>query len=108
MNKAQWFFMGLISCVMIMACMAMVRYPVGQPVPSEIYTQPFEADEIYSFFPINYGEPNKPRLQAAPDGWIEKFGNNERTMLFHAISENRVKIAGLMDKVKELEKDPNE
>ena len=74
-------------------CLAMVRYPVGKPVPSDVYTASFEQDDIYKFLQTDYGEPNKPKLQSAPDDWIEKFGDNERTLLFHTISELRVVVA---------------
>lgn len=76
------------------------RYPVGQPVPAPVYTEPFDpCDPAYKFIQTNYGEPNKPKWQAAPDDWVRKFGNNERTMLIHAVSELRVVVASLSKEV---------
>ena len=94
------------------------RYPVGQPVPASVYTEPFDpCDPAYKFIQTNFGEPNKPKWQAAPDDWILKFGNNERTMLIHSISELRVVVAQQTKRLMVLEaihkdeltpKDPNE
>jgi hypothetical protein len=94
---------------------AMVRYPVGQAVPAEVYTAPFDAsDGLYKFFQTDFGEPNSPgkphvaKLQAAPDEWIKQFGNNERTALFHTISELRVVVANQSRRIMALEaRDPN-
>lgn len=98
----------LISLSMLLAVIGgvkMVRYPIGEPVPCEVYTSPFDAgDPAYKFFQTNYGEPNKPKMQAAPDDWIQKFGNNERTMLLHTISELRVVVAQQGDRILGLEK----
>lgn len=58
------------------------RYPVGQPVPASVYTEPFDpCDPAYKF------------LQPPPKDWAEKFGYSERTMLIHAISELRAVVA---------------
>ena len=109
----------LILCVLGGLCMAMVRYPVGKPVPTDVYTASFEQDDIYKFLQTDYGEPNKPKLQSAPNDWIEKFGDNERTLLFHTISELRVVVANqgqrivtLTDRLDNMEaklvRDPND
>ena len=80
------------------------RYPVGQPVPASVYTEPFDpCDPAYKFIQTNYGEPNKPKWQAAPDDWIQKFGNNERTALIHSISELRVVVAAQSKRLMALE-----
>jgi hypothetical protein len=63
---------------MIMACMAMVRYPVGGPVPCEIYTA--------------VSDPCDPALQyilPADPNWMRDFGDNERTRILMNISVNR-------------------
>jgi len=95
MKKAPWIAVGM----MLIICMSMVRYPVGQPVPMGVYTEPFSPEDgIYKFMQIVYlsdpNDPNSPKkVQAAPDDWISAFGNNERTMLFHTLSELRVIVA---------------
>ena len=83
-----WLLMGTFLLL------GLSRYPVGQAVPAEVYTAPFDpCDPAYKFFQIHYGEPNKPRWQAAPDDWVRQFGDSERTMLIHAVSELRVVVA---------------
>jgi hypothetical protein len=81
------------------------RYPVGQSVPAEVYTAPFDpCDPAYRF------------MQAPPKDWAERFGNSERTMLIHAVSELRVVVAQQGQRLLALEaihkveltpKDPN-
>ena len=62
-------------------CMAMVRYPIGQPVPHEVYTAVMDpCDSIYSFL-----EPVDPN-------WIRDFGDNERTRHIQQTSKNRIMI----------------
>lgn len=69
-----------------------VRYPVGQPVPAEVYTAPFDpCDPAYKF------------MVPPPKDWAEKFGNNERTMLIHAVSELRVVVAAQSKRLLALE-----
>lgn len=76
------------------------RYPVGQPVPSSVYTEPFDpCDPAYKFLEIRFGDPNNLRWQSAPDDWISKFGNNERTMFLHETSKLKVVVAGLAREV---------
>ena len=82
----------------------MVRYPVGQPIPPAIYTTPFENDGIYKFIQTNFGDPNIPKIQAAPDDWIAKFGNNERTLILYAISDLRANVALQARRLMALEK----
>ena len=94
---------GLIFCLLGLA-----RYNVGQPVPVDVYTSPFEADGIYKFCQIDYGEPNNPKLQAAPDDWIQTFGNNERTLILYNISELRAIVAVQNRRIAELTVEPNE
>ena len=94
---------GLMFCLLGLA-----RYNVGQPVPADVYTAAFEADGIYKFCQTNYGEPNSPRLQAAPDDWIQTFGNNERTLVMYNISELRAIIAVQNRRIAELAAEPNE
>lgn len=99
----------LLIGIMIGLCFmlaAMVRYEVGRAVPANVYTVPFEADGIYKFMQTNYGEPNKPKIQSAPDDWIKQFGNNERTLLFHTLSELRIVVAAQAKRIAALE-DPN-
>lgn len=68
------------------------RYPVGQSVPASVYTEPFDpCDPAYKF------------LQAPPKDWAEKFGNNERTALIHAVSELRVVVAAQSKRLLALE-----
>ena len=94
----------LVMAIMVFAFAGVQRYPVGQPVPSEVYTAPFDpCDPAYKFFQTKYGDPNNPKYQAAPDEWIAKFGNNERTMLLHAISELRVVVAAQAKRLAVLE-----
>ena len=86
-------------------------YQVGQPVSTTVYTEPFDVNDLaYKFFQTNYGEPNAPKLQSAPDDWVQRFGDSERTLLLHAVSELRVIIAIQNKRILELEKrkDPNE
>ncbi len=93
-----WLLMGTFLVL------GMNRYPVGQPVPASVYTEPFDpCDLAYKFFQIRYGDPNNPKWQSAPDEWIKLFGNNERTMLLQTISELRVVVANLGKKTGELE-----
>lgn len=101
----RWLVLSVLCFVMGMLVFAGVqRYPVGQPAPASVYTEPFDpCDPIYKFIQINYGEPNKPKWQAAPDDWILKFGNNERTMLLHSISELRVVAAAQSKRILALE-----
>ena len=94
---------GLMFCLLGLA-----RYNVGQPVPADVYTAPFEADGIYKFCQIDYGEPNSPKLQAAPDDWIKTFGNNERTLILYNISELRAIVAVQNRRIAELTVEPNE
>ena len=69
------------------------RYPVGQPVPASVYTELFDpCDSAYKF------------LQAPPKDWTDQFGNNERTMLIHAVSELRVVVAAQGKRLMDLEK----
>ena len=89
------------------ACAApmFIRYPVGRPVPAEVYTAPFDpCDPAYKF------------MVPPPKDWADKFGNNERTMLLHAVSELRVVVAQQAKRLIALEayhkdeftpKDPN-
>ena len=74
-------------------CIALIpRYPVGQPVSSSVYTDPFDpCDPAYKF------------LQPAPKDWADQFGNNERTCLIHAVSELRVVVAAQGKRILELE-----
>jgi len=82
-----------------------MRYPVGQSVPASVYTEPFDpCDPAYKFFQIRYGDPSNPKWQAAPDEWIQRFGNNERTMLLQTISELRVVVAAQGKRLMEFEK----
>jgi hypothetical protein len=86
---------------------AAVRYQ--QTVSPAVYTATFEpADGIYKFCQTDFGEPNKPKLQSAPDDWVKQFGNNERTLLFHTISELRMVVANQSKRIMALEAgDPN-
>jgi len=96
----------LLLClpVVLVGGVKMVRYPVGQPVPSSVYTDPFDpCDPAYKYMQTNYGEPNTPRWQAAPDDWVQRFGDNERTMLLHAVSELRVVAAAQSKRILALE-----
>jgi len=99
----------LIGLCVIFA--ALTRYKVGESLPVGVYTESFDAsDGIYKFCRTNFGEPNSPRLQAAPDDWISAFGNNERTLIFHNLSELRFIVAQQGLRLLELEKrckDPN-
>lgn len=85
-NKIYWpvqviLLVGIV-CALSWWSSAASRYPVGQPVASSVYTEPFDpCDPAYKF------------LQAPPKDWAEKFGANERTMLIHAVSELRVVVA---------------
>ena len=95
----------VILLLIAAAAMGMVRYQVGIPISRDIYTEPFDAnDPAYKFFVINYGEPNAPKLQSAPDDWIKMCGDNERTLIFHAVSELRVAVAIQSKRILELEK----
>jgi len=72
--------------------LSLVRYPVGEAVPVEVYTAPFDpCDAVYKF------------LAAPPEDWTVQFGNNERTVLIHAISELRIVVATLSRRLIELE-----
>jgi hypothetical protein len=92
------------GCFMLAAA---VRYQVGRPISSGVYTEQFDAsDGIYKFIQTDFGEPNAPKLQAAPDEWIKQFGNNERTMLMYEISELRVISANVNKRISALEAGP--
>lgn len=96
----------VIGMAAIVGASVSTRYPVGQPVASSVYTEPFDpCDPAYKF------------LQPPPKDWSEKFGYNERTALIHAISELRVVVATQGKRLMALEaihkneltpKDPNE
>jgi len=96
-----WGFMAVLTIVVIVAfsfaflsgAWGVPRYPVGQPVSSSVYTEPFDpCDPAYKFI-------NPP-----PKDWAEKFGNSERTMLIHAVSELRVVVAAQGLRILALEK----
>ena len=71
----------------------LVRYPVGESVPSTVYTAPFDpCDPAYKY------------LAPPPKDWAGPFGNNERTMLIHAVSELRMVVAAQGKRLIELEK----
>ena len=81
-----------------------VRYQVGQPVSLGVYTETFDVnDPAYKFMQIIYGDPNSQTLQAAPDDWVQQFGNSERTLLLHAVSELRVVVASQGRAIMDLE-----
>lgn len=81
--KLLWMLIGILVALSILS-LAMVRYPVGQAVPVEVYTAPYDpCDAVYKF------------LQPAPADWTKQFGNNERTCLIHSISELRVVVANM-------------
>ena len=97
-----------VFLMFVSICWGMVRYPVGDNVPVEVYTTKFEPDGIYKFLQTKYlSDPNDPnstvKIQAAPDDWVQAFGNNERTLLFHTISELRVIMSAQSRKILELE-----
>ena len=95
----------VILLLIAAAAMGMARYQAGQPVSTTIYTEPFDVnDPAYKFFQTNYGEPNAPKLQSAPDDWVQRFGDSERTMLLHAVSELRVAVAIQSKRILEIEK----
>jgi len=105
MSKGKLFFTGMAACVVVLGTMAMVRYPVGQPVPVEVYTAVMDpCDPIYQVMPM------------APPRWTQKLGNNERTRLFFTIDQLIRMVSGLNTRVNALEKkingpktvDPNE
>jgi hypothetical protein len=82
-----------VIIILVLTCMAgaAMRYPVGRPVPVEIYTMPFEGNPC---------DPNDPSfdpaykfLQMPTPDWMDQCGANERTLLIHAISELRVVVA---------------
>lgn len=101
---------AIVLMLAMVACGAgLVRYPIGRLVPAEIYTAPFDpCDPGYKFFQIRYGDPNAPVLQSAPDDWIAKLGDNERTMILHTLSELRLAVVALSRQVAEQKADPNE
>ncbi len=90
-------FIGVVLAVGIITASILAagpRYPVGQPVASSVYTEPFDpCDPAYRFI-------NPP-----PKDWAEKFGNSERTMLIHAVSELRVVVAAQGARILSLEAD---
>jgi len=80
------------------------RYQVGEPVSLGVYTETFDVnDPAYKFMQIIYGDPNSQTLQAAPDDWVQQFGNSERTLLLHAVSELRVVVASQGRAIMDLE-----
>lgn len=99
--------LGSLFCgILIGTAQTAKRYSTG--VSSGIYTEPFDpCDPAYKFLQIRYGDPNNPHWQAAPDDWIQKFGNNERTCLIHAISELRVVVAAQGRRLLDIESKPN-
>lgn len=105
MRRITWTEIALWLVVLaglVAVCQAVmgVRYPVGQNVPHEVYTAPFDpCDPIYKF------------LRPPPPDWAERFGDNERTCLIHAVSELRVVVSAQSKRLVELEayhKDPND
>lgn len=107
----RWFALSVLCFVMgILVFAGVQRYPVGRPVPAEIYTVLFDpCDPAYRFFQLRYGEPNEPtRWQSAPSDWVARFGDNERTMLLHAVSELRVIVAAQGRRILALEADSND
>jgi hypothetical protein len=92
----------LVSVAVVNAAgdlVGMVRYPIGRPVPPEIYTAVCDpCDPIYKFIP------------PADPSWTEMFGDNERTRLIHSISELRVVVVDQGIRLLGLEKalDPND
>ena len=103
----RWLVLSISCFVMgILVFAGVQRYPVGQPVAPSVYTEPFDpCDPAYKF------------MVPPPKDWAEKFGNNERTMLIHAVSELRVVVAAQGQRLLALEaihkdeltpKDPNE
>jgi hypothetical protein len=97
----------VLMLAVVAAGAGLTRYPVGKPVPVEIYTAAFDpCDPGYKFFQTRYGDPNDFKLQSAPDGWIKTCGDNERTMILHTISELRVAVISLSRQIK-AQKDPN-
>lgn len=84
--------------------MGLVRYQTGRVEPG-VYTAVFDCnDPAYRFFQTNYGDPNVPKMQSAPDDWVLRFGDNERTMLLHAVSELRMVVASQGARLRVLEK----
>jgi len=81
MKKAQWFMLGFAVCMITIISVGMVRYPVGQPVPHEVYTAVSDPCDAA----LSYLEPSDPN-------WIRDFGDNERTRHIHQTSKNRVMI----------------
>lgn len=84
---------GLVIGLSII-CVAMVRYPVGQPVPPEVYTAVMvdpNNDMIYQRMPL------------APEQWTKAFGDNERTRLFFTVDQIIVAVSGLNARVEALE-----
>ena len=90
--------------VLGVVCMAAGRYQVGQSVSPTIYTEQFDgSDPAYKFFQTTFGDANDPNVQAAPDDWVGQFGDSERTLLLHTISELRVVVASQGRKLMDLE-----
>jgi len=93
---------GLVIGLSIV-CVAMVRYPIGQPVPSEIYTAVMvtdpNSDQIYQRMPLS------------PEQWKRAFGDNERTRLFFTVDQIIFAVNSLNTRVGVLEQaviEPNE
>ena len=111
--RRQWFefweawapALAIVVFVIVGAvAMAAGRYQVGEPVSLGVYTETFDVnDPAYKFMQIIYGDPNSQTLQAAPDDWVQQFGNSERTLLLHAVSELRVVVASQGRAIMDLE-----
>ena len=104
--RRQWFeFISIVVFVIVSAvAIGAGRYQVGQSVSPTIYTEQFDgSDPAYKFFQITFGDANDPNVQAAPDDWVGQFGDSERTLLLHTISELRVVVASQGRKLMDLE-----
>lgn len=88
-------FILLPATVLLWAAPGFVRYPVGEAVPVETYTEPLDPCDP---------DPAHKFLALPPEDWARQFGNNERTMLIHAVSELRVIVAAQGKRLLELEK----
>lgn len=68
----------------------------------EAILKPIDPNKVYDF---SY-DPNDPAykfIPAAPQDWIDRFGDNERTRLLHTISEIRVVVANIGNRLHEEE-----
>ena len=104
-NKKSILFFGSVLAILIIA---IIYIDFARPGKSQINCRLQENEEKHSLLEYDPNELIYQYIPPAHETWRQQFGDNERTRILHTISELRVSLALLNDRVKKLEaKDPN-